>query len=80
MEERQLDRDNSFSFTAAYNFYKGIIPSSQGKIQKNMTHFVFEKGWQLGEKKIWYHFTDIILLWDTRLRKMNLMNLNRIYI
>ena len=50
MEERQLDRDNSFSFTAAYNFYQGIITSSQGKIQKNMTHFVFEKGWQLGEK------------------------------
>ena len=40
MEERQY---NSFSFTAAYNFYQGIKLSPRGKIQKNMTHFVFEK-------------------------------------
>ena len=45
--ERQLDPYNSLSFTAAYNFYQGIISSSRDKIQKNMNQFVFEK-WLTG--------------------------------
>ena len=50
MEERQLDLNYSFGSIAANNFYQGIITSSKYKIQKKMTHFVFGKGWRVGEK------------------------------